>query len=210
LSAPADQLPVDALLFDLGGVIVDIDPELIFARWAQHAACDVAHVKAHVSFDDMYERYERGEIARDVYFTHIQTCLGRPISHEQVLDGWNAIFLGAMPGIDELLRAAAVRFQIYGLSNTNPAHEEFWAKAYAAPLAHIGKMFVSSTIGLRKPDAACFEHVISEIGVPAERILFFDDLAANIAGAQAVGLQTVHVKNTNDIRRALQLRGVGV
>jgi HAD superfamily hydrolase (TIGR01509 family) len=205
-----DPLPVDALLFDLGGVIVDIDPELIFARWAQHAGCDVPYVKARVRFDDMYERYERGEIALEEYFAYIQACLGRAMPHHHLLDGWNAIFLGTMPGIDDLLRAAAAHFPLFILSNTNPAHEEFWSRAYAAPLAHIGRVFVSSSMGLRKPDAACFHHVISEIGVPAARILFFDDLAANIAGAREVGLQAVHVKSIADVRRALMSLGVGL
>ena len=48
------------------------------------------------------------------------------------------------------------------------------------------KIFVSSTIGLRKPDAEAFHFVVGEIGVPAGRIVFFDDLQENVDAARAV------------------------
>ena len=70
-------------------------------------------------------------------------------------------------------------------------------------LAHFRGIFVSSTIGLRKPDAVAFDHVVEAIGVPADRILFFDDSAVNIAGARARGLQAVQVGSIADVERAL-------
>ena len=71
-------------------------------------------------------------------------------------------------------------------------------------LKHFTKVFVSSRIGLRKPDAEAFAHVAQEIGVAPERILFFDDSAANIAGARAVGFQTVLGRSNADIVAALE------
>jgi putative hydrolase of the HAD superfamily len=62
---------------------------------------------------------------------------------------------------------------------------------------------VSSTIGLRKPDAAAFRFVVKAIGVRAERILFFDDVLENVEGARACGLQTVHVRSRSDVAHAL-------
>jgi putative hydrolase of the HAD superfamily len=69
-------------------------------------------------------------------------------------------------------------------------------------------MFLSSTIGLRKPDAEAFDHVVKAIGVPASRIVFFDDLAENIEGARARGLTTVHVTSTADIAAAFVALGI--
>ena len=70
------------------------------------------------------------------------------------------------------------------------------------------KMFLSSTIGLRKPDAAAYDHVVKEIGVPAGRIVFFDDSADNIEGARARGLLAVHVTSTRDVADALAALGI--
>ena len=66
-------------------------------------------------------------------------------------------------------------------------HVEHFSVAYADVLGHFREIFLSSAIGLRKPDAAAYDHVVKAIGVPAERIVFFDDLAENIEGARARG-----------------------
>jgi putative hydrolase of the HAD superfamily len=61
---------------------------------------------------------------------------------------------------------------------------------------------------LRKPDAEAFDHVVKAMGVPATRIVFFDDLAENIVGARAQGLKAVHVTSTADIADALTALGI--
>ena len=92
-----------------------------------------------------------------------------------------------MPGIAQLLARAAQRLPLYAFSNTNSAHVEYFSGQYADVLGHFREIFLSSAIGLRKPDAAAYDHVVKAIGVPAERIVFFDDLAENIEGAQGAG-----------------------
>jgi putative hydrolase of the HAD superfamily len=63
-------------------------------------------------------------------------------------------------------------------------------------------------MGLRKPEAAAYDHVVKAIGVPASRIVFFDDVAENIEGARARGLAAVHVRSPDDIARALAALGI--
>jgi glucose-1-phosphatase len=75
-------------------------------------------------------------------------------------------------------------------------------------LGYFREVFLSSTIGLRKPDAEAFDHIVSAIGVPAQRIVFFDDLIENIDGARARGLTAVHVMSTDDIANALAALGL--
>jgi putative hydrolase of the HAD superfamily len=58
-------------------------------------------------------------------------------------------------------------------------------------------------MGWRKPEPEAFEHVSREIGVPLERILFLDDTVANLEGARALGMKTVHVRSPRDVVRAL-------
>ena len=67
---------------------------------------------------------------------------------------------------------------------------------------------LSSTIGLRKPEAEAYDHVTKAIGVPASRIVFFDDSADNIEGARARGLTAVHVKSPDDVAKALAALGI--
>ena len=199
---------IEALLFDLGGVVIDIDFGRSVARWAALAGCDAAALRKRVVVDETYHAYERGEIACADFFNYLAGALDLKLNEEQLRDGWNAIFVGEMPGMASIIAEAAKRWPLYVLSNTNRAHELFWAREYAGTLGHFRKLFVSSTIGLRKPEAACYDHVVREIGVPADRIMFFDDVAENIVCARAAGLVGVHTPATADIRRALD--GLGL
>jgi putative hydrolase of the HAD superfamily len=195
--------PVEALLFDFGNVIVNVDFDRTMARWAQHAQCDPRDVSSRWSQDDAYKRHERGNIDANAYFAALRDSLGIDLSDEQFLDGWNAIFVGVVPGIEDQLRAARERWPLYVFSNTNPAHEAHFIPAYADTLKNFRKVYLSSSIGLRKPDRDAFEYVARDIGVAPANILFFDDIFENVAGAREAGLQAVHVRSSADVTAAL-------
>ena len=200
----------DALLFDLGRVVLDVDFKKTLACWAGHAGCEPTRLAAlFTSGDGMYQRHEKGEISDAEFFDALRTTLRIGISDAQFLEGWNAIFAGEMPGIAPLLaRAAAQGVPLYAFSNTNGAHVEHFSAAYAGVLGHFREMFLSSVIGLRKPDAEAYDHVVKAIGAPAERIVFFDDLAENIEGARARGLTAIHVTSSADVAEALAALGI--
>src|SRR5258705_6712621 len=198
----------DALLFDLGRVVLDIDFGKALACWAGHAGRAPADLAARFVREASYRDHEVGKIEDAAYFQSLRDALGIGISDAQFLEGWNAIFAGEMPGIAPLLARAAKRLPLYAFSNTNGAHVEHFSQSYAGVLGHFREMFLSSTIGLRKPDAAAYDHVVKAIGVPASRILFFDDVAANIEGARARGLAAVRVTSTVDVAKALTALGI--
>jgi putative hydrolase of the HAD superfamily len=198
----------DALLFDLGRVVIDIDFGKALTCWAGHAGCAPADLAARFVREESYRNHEVGQIEDAAYFQSLRDSLGIGISDAQFLEGWNAIFAGEMPGIAPLLKRAAARLPLYAFSNTNRPHVEHFSKAYADVLGHFRDIFLSSTIGLRKPDAAAYDHVVKAIGVPASRIVFFDDLADNIEGARARGLVGVHVTSPDDVAEALAALGI--
>ena len=205
---PRSPGPADALLFDLGRVVLDIDFDKTLACWAGHAGCEPAQLAGRFGRDEIYRRHETGEISDAEFFASLRNALRIGISDAQFLEGWNAIFAGEMPGIAPLLARAAKRLPLYAFSNTNGAHVEHFSVAYAGVLGHFREMFLSSAIGLRKPEAAAFDHVVKAIGVPAERIVFFDDLAENIEGARKRGLTAVHVRSPDDVAEALAALGI--
>jgi glucose-1-phosphatase len=198
----------DALLFDLGRVVLDIDFDRVLACWAGHAGVEPASLGGRLKSDANFKRHETGEITDAEFFAGLRTSLGIDVSDAQFLQGWNAIFTGEMPGISALLARASKRLPLYAFSNTNRPHVEHFSTQYAEVLGHFREIFLSSAIGLRKPDAAAYDHVVKAIGVPANRIVFFDDLAANIEGARARGLTAVHVKSPDDVAGALAALGV--
>jgi putative hydrolase of the HAD superfamily len=208
MTPPLSPGSADALLFDLGRVVLDIDFKRAMACWARHGGCDISDITARFSGGEAIRQYESGKIDDAAYFAHLRKMLGVDITDAQLLEGWNAIFVGEMPGIAPLLARAAKRLPLYALSNTNPPHIAHFSRVHADLLGHFRKLYLSSTIGLLKPDRAAYDHVVKAIGAPAPRIVFFDDLAENIQGARAYGLSAVHVKSSEDVARALAALGI--
>ena len=198
----------DALLFDLGRVVIDIDFARAFACWAGHARCDPRLLEEQFRRDVSHHRHEVGEIDTREYFTGLMAACEVEISYDQFIEGWNAIFIGEVPGMADLLARAARRVPLYAFTNTNRDHELIWSQRFKPILANFKEIFVSSTIRLRKPDAAAFDHVVKAIGVPAQRIVFFNDVIENVEGARARGLQAVHVRARADVEDALAALGL--
>ena len=206
-SLPAPN-SADVLLFDIGRVVLDIDFNKVMTCWAGHAGCTPAELAGRFVVDDSFKHHEVGRIDDAAFFHNLRTSLGIGISDAQFLEGWNAIFAGEMPGISGMLAKAGQRMPLYAFSNTNPAHVAHFSRVYADVLGHFREIFLSSSIGLRKPDAEAYDHVVKAIGVPASRILFFDDVAANIEGARSRGLAAVHVTSMDDVAKALTALGI--
>jgi putative hydrolase of the HAD superfamily len=195
--------PVEALLFDFGGVTTDIDFGRVVQRWSELAGRDLVPLWKRYVPGETYHKHERGLISDSAFFASLRDEFQVALTDDEFLDGWNAIFGGILPNIPEQLAAAAAKMPIYAFTNTNAAHEAFWSVAYADMLRPFRRVFVSSTIGLRKPDAEAFAFVAREIGAPPDRILFFDDSESNIRGAKASGFRTVLVRSNADVADAL-------
>jgi len=194
---------IRALLFDLGGVIVDIDWDRAFGHWARHGNADPALLRSRFAFDQHYERHERGEIDARAYYESLRRTLGVDVPHEVFDTGWKAIFPGLIAPTVALLRDLEGRVPLYLFSNTNLAHQEEWSTRFADALAPFERIFTSCEMGARKPEPAAFEHVAREIGLPLGAILFFDDTESNVLGARAAGMPAVHVRSPQDVRRAV-------
>ncbi len=209
MTVPAQPAaPVQALLFDLGGVLIDIDFQRAFEHWQPFSALSLEGIRDRFSFDAAYEQHERGEISAADYFAHLVRQLELRDDHQAITRGWNAIFTGEISDTLALVRAARAHLPCYAFSNSNSVHQTAWSSMYPAVVQAFDHIFVSSDIGLRKPERRAFEHIAQAVGVPVQGLLFFDDLAENVAGAHAAGLQAVLVRSPADVRAALAALGL--
>lgn len=195
---------VQALLFDLGGVVLEIDFNRAFAHWEPVSRLSFEEIKARFAFDAAYQQHERGEISAAQYFGHLCHTLQLQSGHAHVAEGWNAIFTGVIGETLAMIQAARKQWPCYAFTNSNAAHQAAWSTMFPELVQAFDRIFVSSDMGCRKPERQAFEHIAREIGVDADAILFFDDLAENVAGAAKAGLQPVHVQGPEDVRRALE------
>ncbi len=195
--------PIEALLFDFGNVLVHIDFDRVFAHWARAAGVPVQHVSSRFDFDEPFRAHEDHRLEAAAYFAQLRRILAIELSDEQFLEGWNAIYIEPVAGIETLLAEVAARYPLYLYSNTNRAHYDVWRVRYAHLLAHFREVFVSHELGIRKPAPEGFAQVARRIGVEPARIAFFDDLAENVEGAGRVGMRAFQVASVAEIRHSL-------
>ena len=201
----SDSSPtIDALLFDVGGVLVDVDFKLAFAHWATCGQVPTGTIAARFKVDAAYEAHERGELDGAQYFATLRRSLGIDLPDHEFETGWNAIFKGVYPGAAELLASIALTRPVYLFSNTNAVHYDCWRALYPQLITPVTKVFCSQEIGLRKPSAASFEQVCALTGMAPQRIAFFDDLPENIKGARQAGLQAIHVATPGELRTLVE------
>jgi putative hydrolase of the HAD superfamily len=196
--------PVKALLFDIGGVVIDFDFNRVFARWADDSRCSIEQIEARFSFDHAFEAFERGEIEAMDYFNSLRTMLGIDISDDQFEAGWNSVYLEEIDGMAQLLAFARQRLPIYALTNSNAVHKKVWSTRFREILSRFRTVFNSSDIGRRKPEPDAFHYIADATGVDLQQMVFYDDLTENIAGAQAVGMKTVHVTSISDVEESFK------
>lgn len=200
--------PPRALLFDLGGVLVDIDFGRALRFWARRAETDPASLRRRFRFDAAYEDHERGELTSSEYFVLLRSQLEVDLTIEDLAAGWNDIYVGVVPGMPELLAKASRHVPVYALTNTNPTHQAVWSSLFAEELMVFETVFVSSDLGHRKPDPSAYLEVARRMGAEPHEVLFFDDTPANVDGALAVGMPAVLVESAADVETALARVGL--
>jgi len=198
------RMPADALLFDLGGVIMGLDWDRAFQRWGRASHVPPEALATLFAFDEAYERHERGEIGELDYYASLRRSLAIDIDDGEFRAGWRAIFTEPVHETVSLLEKLRDRVPLYAFSNSNAAHHAVWSRKFRQALANFRRVFVSSEMGLRKPERASFDLIAREIGVAPGRILFFDDTLANVEGARRAGLQAVRVSGPDDVRNAVR------
>jgi putative hydrolase of the HAD superfamily len=199
---------VDALVFDLGGVLIDVSFDRAIAAWAAAAGVSAGMLAPRFRLDDVFHAHERGEIDDAGYFAALRQAFGISLDDEAMRAGWNAVIGEPIPGMEALLGRLSASLPLYVFSNTNPAHAAHFTPRHRALLAPVKRVICSCDLGLRKPDPAAFAKVALVVGAAPERVGFFDDNAENVAAARAAGFQAFRVTSTEEVTRALP--GLGI
>ncbi|MCU0353138.1 MAG: HAD family phosphatase [Cytophagales bacterium] len=187
------------LLFDLGGVIMDIDLDRTvqaLVALGRQSADDLRQ------FWDLawFKEHETGHCNDGRFRDHLRELLQIDASDADLDRAWNALLIGVPAERIALLRLLRQRHGLYLLSNTNGIHvaairRHLREKHNISDLSELfDGVYYSHEIGKRKPDPAVYTHVLADAGLAAHETVFFDDSAANLAGAAQVGLQTVHIR----------------
>jgi putative hydrolase of the HAD superfamily len=193
------------VLFDLGGVLVRLGGVTALQGLAELGS--EGEVWRRWLTCPWVRDFERGLCSAGEFAAGVVADWGLPVSPEAFLESFEAWPEDLFDGTTKLVGAVRQRLRVACASNSNALH---WERMTS--LWQLGTMFdatfLSHELGVIKPDADFFEHVVSAIGEPPGRLVFLDDNEMNVAGASAAGLTAACVRGTDEARSALVELGV--
>lgn len=188
---------IENIIFDLGGVLLDIDYNRTRNEFEKLGVTHFNEMYSQANADQLFQKLETGSIDEEEFYKELNHSSGMNLSPDEIKNAWNAMLLTFREDSLRFLDQLKNKYKIFLLSNTNKIHLEYFDEIYHQTKRpkkfeeFFDKIFYSFEIGLRKPDATCFEWVLKDLNLNPERTLFIDDSIDNINGANAVGIQTL-------------------
>ncbi len=179
------------LLFDLGGVLYDIDIQRTveaYTRLQRPGAESIDYGKS--SQHEAFSLLDRGEIDIDGFASFLRDTYQLEATLDQIKEIWLELLIGVFPGRAEDLAKLALRYRIALLSNTSRFHHDHYRAACEPMFRQMDHLFFSFNLALRKPDPAIYHTSLQLTGWQPQYTLFVDDSKANIEAAAALGIQT--------------------
>jgi putative hydrolase of the HAD superfamily len=197
---------IEAIIFDLGNVIVSVDFTRMLAKWAGLCGRGPEEVRATVWASGLAQRYETGRLDDVEFYQAVTALLGVSLSYEEFAADWGDVFGPPLLG-DEFIAPLAERYPLWALSDTCPAHVARLWPGYG-PLRYFRGGVFSYQVGAMKPDAAMFRAVTERAGVAPEHCFYTDDRQANVESARACGLNAVRYETPAQLAQDLRAQGV--
>lgn len=190
----------DTLILDLGGVLIDVD----YRATARHFESlgihgfDALYSKAKQS--DRFDRFETGELTPAGFRAEVRAILQADLCDADIDAGWNAMLGTIPPARIALVQELRQRYQLLLLSNTNAIHVPAFEAIIARDLgisdfrSLFHGAYYSCELGMRKPNADIFQHVVARHKADPALTLFIDDSIQHVIGARAAGLRAEHLE----------------
>lgn len=197
---------VDAVVFDIGGVILHWDPRQFYRRLVDDEA-RVERLLAEICTAEWNADLDRGRCVDEA-------CdeLARLHPDEaDLIHAWrrqDEMVMGEIPGTADIIRELQRRgMRLYLLTNM-PADVFAQRRARFAILSAFCGAIVSGEEGVLKPEREMFDLLTTRYGLDPSRSLFIDDLLPNVQGAVAAGLHAHLFVDAQTLRRELVARGL--
>lgn len=189
---------ISNLIFDLGGVILELDLEKTLSAFRRMVMKNADHQFGIGVASGFFKDHEAGRISDEKFIEKIRAEVTGEVSTEQITTAWNALLLHFPPERIELLKNLRSKYRLFLFSNTNGIHyarlREIYSADYPGELEDLfEKAYFSHSAGIRKPDAGAYELIIRENGIVPGESLFIDDALVNVEGAIKTGLKGLYL-----------------
>ena len=195
---------MDAVVFDLGGVLIDWNPRYLYRKLLPDEA-QVEWFLEHVCPPRWNAVHDGGQ----PFAVGIAEAIARHPEQGPLIrvyyDRWSEMLGGSIPETVKLMREVTV--PVFAL--TNWSAETFPIARQRYPfLNEFRDILVSGREKLMKPDRAIYHRAAERFRIEPARAVFLDDSEPNVSGAQAAGFRAFHYTGPDAARQQLQKLGV--
>ncbi|MBO4873870.1 MAG: HAD family phosphatase [Bacteroidales bacterium] len=193
------------LIFDLGNVILNIDTKLSEIAFAKYGMNDFEKLYTLASQNELFDRLEVGSITENEFYDEFRKVTGCKLDNQILEQCWNALIMDFPAARIEMLKRLKKegKYRTFILSNTNIIHYRFYTALLKRTYGINGldslveHAYFSHEIGLKKPNRDIFDYVVAKSHIKPEESIFIDDNEANIKAANALGFNTIFLKDNN-------------
>ena len=197
---------INNLIFDLGGVIIDLDFQASFQEFATLSGLSANEVAQRTKGLMFFTDYEKGLISSQQFRQQIGDLLQFSASDNAIDFAWCSM-LGGMPAPRlQLLQRLKSKYRTFALSNTNDIHVKKFNRIVEESLGsvqlfneHFEEVYFSHEMKMRKPDSEIYLTVLQEQQLKPSETLFIDDNLDNVQGAANLGIQTLHLQDPKQL-----------
>lgn len=195
----AKNLDIRNIVFDFGGVIIDIDPYAIVNQMNKMGFSVVDKMK-EPAFFDIVKRFEKGIIKASTFREEVKNYLNISISDAFFDEMWNSMLFDIPERRINLVKQLKQNYHVYLLSNTNEIHYDMFVRDLQLRYGYrefdnlFDKAFFSFDLHLAKPDPDIYRLVLDSYDMLPEQTLFIDDTDENIEAARSLGIHTLKVE----------------
>ena len=189
------------LLFDFGGVLIDIDYARTPEAFRRLSRAGRAAEYTQASQAELFDQFETGHLSPAGFRAGLRAAYDLDATDAQIDAAWHALLLDVpaerLALLGELRRAGHATAL---LSNTNTLHIAEINRRLALKYGFkngiadcLDQVFYSQEVGLRKPGEAIFRHALREMNWQPAETLFIEDSPQHIATARRLGLRVLHL-----------------
>ncbi|MFZ4800352.1 MAG: HAD family hydrolase [Bacteroidia bacterium] len=190
------MLKYKAIIFDLGGVIVNLDQDRTI-RSFKRLNIDLEEVNEKLP---VFKQYETGKVNTETFIQTIKSELKGNASNIEISTAWNKMILDVPIDRIEVLKELRKHYKLYILSNTNELHIQEFNKLFEIDHPNenwedlFDKIYYSHQIGLRKPNEEAWQLILDENKIQASETIFIDDTSMHFKAANSIGIKSFWAK----------------
>jgi len=194
MSLPVEPDQIDAIIFDFGGVLYNIDYNLPVQAFRDLGLKNFDQIFTQGNQNKLLDDLEIGTIDQAQFLNGLRDYFDSDVSDEKLLKAWNAILIDIPKSRIDLIHRLRNKYRTFLLSNTNEIHvrtfekdiEQCMGTAYFK--SAFESIYYSNDLHMRKPDGEIYYELIKRHQLNPGRTLFIDDTEQHVSGARAVGL----------------------